>query len=771
MEEKINLVDYISPNRLQELQDSFSNLVGMGAEISDENGSAITQATGMCEFCKYTRVSRIGSERCRKCDSLGAEQAFLSGNAVSYTCHAGLTDFVAPIVIDDKRVGCFVGGQIRTGELDEARVRQTAIDIGVNPDMYLMLAKKTPLVSEDTLKKAMKFIEDVTLSISDMAYKQYQIEQAKEAVDYAAKLKSDFLANMSHEIRTPMNGVIGMAELALREELTTKARKYVSQIHTSGKSLLAIINDILDFSKIESGKMDIITDNYIVREMVSDAISLVQKKANEKGIKLVVNIDDNVPPILVGDSMRIHQVLLNLINNAVKFTDKGSVTIDILCKPDSGNNIILTCNVTDTGIGIAKENKNKLFASFQQVDSKRNRSVEGTGLGLAISKQLIMLMDGEIGVESTLGEGSKFWFSLPQQISHVKIEDLTISEDEDTKFIAPDARILVVDDNEVNLTVAIGLIEPLKIQVDSALSGIEALKKIASNSYDIIFMDHMMPEVDGIETTITIRQEHEEYDDVPIIALTANAVEGSKEMYLSAGMNDYISKPVDNKVILRMIRKWLPEEKIIEIDDASVDELPETTLKIDGLDVEQAIRMLGSEKVYMTVLKHYYKAAKRKALSIKNLYETQDWHNYTIEVHALKSSSKQIGAIALGNLAAELEEAGNAIDLAKLHSDTDRLLQMYEQTRLTLEQLFDSKDEVNDKAKLDAESLKQYLAMMNNAFDELDETEMSRIMDELNLYSYDADIDDLLNKLGEAIENIDVDAGAEYVSQILLLCD
>jgi len=674
MSDKLDLLQYINVNQLQDLQDSFSELAGIGASISDINGSSITRAAGMCEFCKYTRVSRIGSERCRECDSKGAERAFVEGHPIHYTCHAGLTDFVAPIVIENHRVGCFVGGQVRLGELDEDKIRKTAKDIGVNPDMYLMLAKKTPVITEEMLKKSMRFIQSITLSISDMVQKQYQIEQAKEAVEYATKLKSDFLANMSHEIRTPMNGVIGMAELALRDDIPEATKKYLQDIHTSGISLLSIVNDILDFSKIESGKMDIFIENYELRKMINDVVILLREKMKEKGLALNINIDDAIPNVLVGDEKRIRQILINLVNNALKFTEKGSISIDVTQKKIDNNNIIIKISVTDTGIGISEENIKKLFASFQQIDSKRNRQAEGTGLGLAISKNLTKLMEGDIGVESKEGVGSCFWFSLPQKVGDQNYSRDIIKDNNECVFTAPDAEVLVVDDNRINLTVANGLLSILKLKVDTAKSGEEALEKIKTKRYDIIFMDHMMPEMDGVEATHIIRSDYPDYEKIPIIALTANAIEGVREYFIAEGMNDFVSKPIDKKMLFEVVRKWLPANKQQIVFQPHEDSLNSKLMNVEGIDTEYAIKLVGSESVYISILKEYYNAVDKRIDVIKAAIENEDWNEYQMSIHSVRISSMQIGALKLGEIAEKLEKKVIENDIKFVLSHTDEML-------------------------------------------------------------------------------------------------
>ena len=685
---------------------------------------------------------------------------------MSYHCHTGLVDFAAPIMANGKMIGSFIGGQIRTTELDEDRLLEIADEIGVDPQEYLTAAKKIRLVEEEELKRAGEFLYKISNILSNMAYNRYQVLQANKEIERAAQMKSDFLANMSHEIRTPMNAVIGMAQMALREELPSNARTYINQIISSGKTLLTIINDVLDFSKIESGKMDIEETEYEPMSVINDVSNMIMTRVMDKDVELILDIASDLPRKLYGDSNRIKQIMINIANNAVKFTKEGQVVLKVGFECIGEEEILLLISVSDTGIGIKKEDMERLFESFQQVDSKRNRNIEGTGLGLAICKKLLELMNGKIWVESEFGKGSTFSVCIPQRVLDTRPsviirdnemilatgliknvfvkqqmekdmkklrihyqtldteeyldkaagaqflfvekalytekvrhfieihpdldavmlidfsdsvrsdygnlivikkplyvlnlagifnhEDISVNADISESvfdFTAPEAQILIVDDNPVNLTVTEGLLKPLEMKIDTAAGGEEAVEMISKKKYDLIFMDHMMPELDGVETTHIIRRFHKEYDSVPIIALTANAVDGVKEMFLNEGMNDFVAKPIEMSRILAKLQKWLPQEKIYKVRNKMAQE--ETTkMKIEGLNTGRALQFLGSEKLYWSVLKDYYHMIDKKADLIKTLEEKEEWKRYMIEVHALKSISKQIGAEELSKLAA-----------------------------------------------------------------------------------------------------------------------
>ena len=533
------------------------------------------------------------------------------------------------------------------------------------------------------------------LNKQEQEYKQQMLRLEKQAADEASEAKSRFLADMSHEIRTPINAIIGMNEMILRETDSKDILGYSQNIRQSGHNLLQLINGILDFSKIEDGKMDIVPVRYSVGQQIAYLINSISDRASSKKLTLNVSVDKNIPSELYGDDTRINQVIINLLTNAVKYTEKGSVDFTIKEKERrEDGRILLYFEVKDTGIGIKDTDMEKLFESFERLDVVKNRNIEGTGLGMTISVKLLELMESELKVESVYGEGSKFSFELWQKIENAEplgdyreaIAKPQNSESYRESFRAPNARILVVDDTKMNLLVVENLLKKTGIKIDTAINGPDSIELAKNNAYDVILMDQRMPGMDGTEAMKEIRNLASSLNsDTPVICLTADVVRGAKERYIQMGFNDYLTKPIDSAELEKMLINYLPADKTETVEKDKKTEPAEESesrlkkaLKDNGVDVNVGISFTGDdENMYMSLLAAYAAEEGEKAANIKECYRTRDWKNYGVYVHSLKSTSKMIGAAALAEIAAESEAASNTEDTLVIDNNHDKMMEMY----------------------------------------------------------------------------------------------
>ncbi len=413
----------------------------------------------------------------------------------------------------------------------------------------------------------------VVLDMTEMRNRIEEIKQVRIQAEQANQAKSEFLANMSHEIRTPMNAIVGLSDIIMEESKGRKVYSYACDIKSASQNLLALINDILDLSKVEAGKMELVNKEYHIKSVVDEVINMMEGAASKKGILLKCEYDMSVPCRYRGDDGRVRQILINLLNNGLKFTKEGYVKLSVSGVPgENPGTERLHMEVEDTGCGIKEEDLEKIFENFSQVDARQNRTAEGTGLGLSISRRLVELMGGSIRVESVYGEGTTFILEIVQKIvdqrSLAEVPVEIVKKEEELKlFVADDYRVLVVDDNLVNRKVAKGFLRPYGFTIDEAGSGREAVDKVSQTRYDIIFMDHMMPEMDGIEAVQIIRRDCGENGRLPvIIALTANAMEGVREMFLKEGFQDFITKPLDKKTLNEALLRWIPKQRRKESD-------------------------------------------------------------------------------------------------------------------------------------------------------------------------------------------------------------
>lgn len=527
-------------------------------------------------------------------------------------------------------------------------------------------------------------------------------KETQNQLERVSSAKSEFLANMSHEIRTPINVMLGMNEMLLHELDNAEQKEYSENIKTAGNGLLAIVNDILDFSKIESGNMELIGSEYNFGDMLKEIVTMTEFKAKAKGLYFKLERSENIPSVVYGDDIRIRQILNNVLSNAVKYTQFGGITFRIRADfPDSDNTVCFTVEVEDTGIGIKEEDLDKLFEKFQRLDERKNRNIEGSGLGMSITNRLLELMGGDIQVKSKYGEGTRFTVVFRQRVIDKAPVGKTLRQTADENggsrvcrsFTAPEARVLVVDDVELNLKVARGLLKPFMVQVDTALSGQEAIRLITQNKYDLIFMDQMMPDMYGTETVSKIRRlgnaktrNAEYYRTVPFVAFTANVSLGTQEALLKEGMQDYIAKPIETSRLEACLRKWLPDRLKVETEkEAGRTEQFGSIPYIEGIDRSIGLNLLGDEELYLETLSMYREAVSDNVAKINAYIEECNWSDYVIVLHSLKSTSKMIGAVRLGDEAAELEAYGKAHDEGHIRILTSRFLESYERLGKALE--------------------------------------------------------------------------------------
>ena len=704
-----------------------------------------------------------------------------------------------------------------------------------------------------------------------------QLRVEKERADDANAAKSQFLSTMSHEIRTPMNAIVGMTDILLREELPQNTREYLNNIKNSGDALLTIINDILDFSKIESGKLEIIEEDYEPMSMFHDLSMIFLNRIGSKPVELLYDIDPKMPTKLHGDGQRLRQIVINLMNNAIKFTDSGFVKLKVRVEESSEESVYLKFEVQDTGQGIKEEDIGKLFASFQQVDTKKNRSKEGTGLGLAICKQLVELMDGEIGVRSVYGEGSTFYFRLPQKVVNAKpaarVKDAgrksrialrivnpvvkeqiaamagayqisctewgkdageqadflitdsiqSISEEERKRlhdshgtlcvlqnpmlenvsgkdvtvinkplyslnfcqlinheelvyqsaveesknFTAPQASILVVDDNEMNRKVAKGLMAPYQMQIDMAEDGKQAVEMVQRKHYDIVFMDHMMPVMDGLEATAAIRAlDGEYYQKLPIIALSANATSEAQEMFVSGKMDGFIAKPIRTKELAKCILSWLPEDMIVlsETDTAAPggkvslkDAAPglpadDRIANIEGLDVAEGLKNCGSKELFLELLGDFYRLIEPKCEKLEQFLREDRIRDYTIEVHALKNAARMIGAMELSQKFYRMEQLGNEEKKEEILAEFPALLELYRSYETTLACYGKSETEGNQQVSVSQKC--ETLMQLHDAVDGFDLDAADEAMKKLEGYAFSPEIKPMVEQLGTYVRDV-----------------
>ena len=630
--------------------------------------------------------------------------------------------------------------------------------------------EETVLKDNELIQGYMMTIVDVTKIIEQNHLMKRLVLQTEDA----NRAKTNFVSNMSHEIRTPMNSIVGITEILLRSRHSPKEQEYLLNIQSSGRVLLTIINDVLDCSKMEAGKMQLFDEPYDTCSLFHDLRISMENRIGHSGLELIYDIDQDIPCKLKGDMGRIRQVIINLVNNAIKYTEKGSVRFSVHVRQKNTDKVMLYYEVADTGIGIRKEDQKILFDAFQRVEMDRNRYVEGTGLGLTISQNLVNMMGGVIEVESEYGKGSRFFFTIeqtiidPTPVSAVNYngqKDNVTEKEAECLFIAPEAHILLVDDNELNLVVAKELLKPLRMQIDTAENGLQAVKMVRGSQYDLVLMDHMMPVMDGIEAAKAIRALPEDkYQKLPIIALTANAMVDARKEFLNAGMNGFVAKPIDFARICNQLKLWLPKDLVRDVpkeeakkllaDDLSDREIQPEDPQM-GFSFEEGVNHCGSKAALMKTIRIFYRTIDSKANKIEQCLKEGLISDYVIEIHALKSSALLIGAVPLSEAAKELEDYGKQGKTEVLEEKTPDVLTLYRDLKNILrpyaEKEEDAKKEFSDGEWITA------LQQIHQCIEQFDLDGVDQIMEQLEEYQVPECIRESMDQLRVYVADVSME--------------
>ena len=625
-----------------------------------------------------------------------------------------------------------------------------------------------------------------------------KLENARKDADAANRSKSLFLAKMSHEIRTPINAIIGMNEMILREEDRQDIIDYGMDVKRSAYSLLSTINDILDLSKIESGKMELVLAEYDVGTLLYDIVNMISMKAKDKELEIKLSLDEQLPSKLYGDDVRLRQILINLLNNAVKYTDTGSVTLSVSGEIQDSN-VNLYFEVKDTGIGIKKEDLNKLFAEFERIEEKRNRNIEGTGLGISITTQLLTMMGSQLKVDSVYGEGSKFYFHLLQNIVdkepigdiEERIREQVVEYNYEVSFVAPEAKILVVDDNQVNRKVFLNLLKELQMEIHEAAGGFACLDMVTKQQYDLIFLDHMMPDLDGVETIKKMRA-LDDYPckETPVIALTANALSGAKEMYLDIGFSDYLSKPFQPEKLEEMILEYLPKEKVVAVDASSLPKKKDKLLNfadqgfpdVEGMDWKYAAIVQPNAESLLDVIVMFTSLIKSDAQVLKQKYnilleilatnppESEEvleaWKQYRVKVHAMKTSAAMIGAVSLSSFARLLENFSKKQIIEPIKVLTDIFLEEWLSYEERLSVFKVNEGNTENKKQVSASSILDLLSSLDAAMDDMDIDTADEIIKQIQCCEMPDNLKELAEQLAVAVINLDIQMEHEITEKL-----
>lgn len=613
-----------------------------------------------------------------------------------------------------------------------------------------------------------------------------QLKEEKELADGANRAKSTFLASMSHEIRTPIHAVMGMSEMILRESKEEETLSYAGDIHSAAGSLLSIVNDILDFSKIESGRMEILPVSYQLSSLIHDIYLLIADRAEKKGLMLQIHVDEALPSTLYGDDIRLKQIVINLLTNAVKYTESGSVTLNITGTVQN-ETCELSVQVKDTGIGIREEDIRKLFQVFERIEEKRNRTIEGTGLGINITQQLLTLMGSTLQVESVYGEGSCFSFRLKQKVIQGEpignLEECLQNEKRQevhrAGFRAPDVHVLVTDDIEMNRRVFRGLLKQTEIRVEEAASGQESLIKAREEKYDLIFMDNMMPDMDGIETMQRMKADvRGKNTKTPIIMLTANAIAGAKEEYERAGFDGYLSKPIDPKKLEAMICRFLSEDRILgfgEDEAVKAESTGRPLPELNGIRWEYARLYIPDDEMLWELLKGFRQTLAERIQewnrdipegtnAVYDVEADMDLATIRIEAHALKSLAASVGAMTIFGLARVTELAARENEVGKVKQVLPLLIEEMKQMETELAVQFPEEERPLCE---DMEQLLLLVRLLVDAMRSLDFDEADRLEEKLGSYRYPEQIQEPVNQIQKAVRHLDDRTAVEIGTRLI----
>lgn len=666
----------------------------------------------------------------------------------------------------------------------EATQEQVIEKLLKSDKMILIIANKrcqiatVPFYDQKTHKGTTIWIKDIT--------EEYQSTQnliaLKEEAEKANNAKSVFLANMSHEIRTPMNAIVGMTELILQDNINSNVEENATNIKSASNTLLSIINGILDFSKIETGNLEMEDVDYNLGLVVKDICNMIQLRLVDKNVELIVHMQEDIPKKLRGDETHVRQIFTNILTNAAKYTKRGYIRMNIEWEETDGKAMIQV-SIEDTGCGIKEESIATLFDSFQRADMIKNRTVEGTGLGLAICKRLIEGMGGSISVKSSYGVGSVFTFHFPQQIINYEpvgnydYLELRDSGDAGKKsIIAPLAKILVVDDNITNIKVARGILTMYQVRVDTAMSGKECLEKMEKQNYHMVFMDHMMPDMDGIETTKLIRlHNNPEVRNMVVVAVTANAIAGTREMFLQSGFQEYISKPISMASVENVLKKFLPPEIIHYIEkEEEYTNYSDVEINLPYVDVELGMQNYGNDKgKYLQILKFIHDDGPGHLQRIEDYLVSGHFREYVFEVHALKGLMAGIGATQLAEFARIQEYAGRDGNTEVINREAHFMIEQYksmlENIKVVLNESGMLREEIiqiRDK-ELTWEEFCNMLHSLQGSLDLLEQGEAARKTDNLLTYPLDAGIRKQLIEIKHAINEFEYEEATELIRQLL----